>query len=159
VVDALLRSANLDASRRRIRRSIYMRPNNCPEFIKLDLRSIPPLSWTIEFKRDESDVYEVLAFHHGLGMSTSEVHRGHASKEHVTALNGVLQAIQLCPQSGKQRVIADGNQIEVRTPSDHFKFFTVEEGDNGEAFQRCLRLACSAVLDASTYQRWKLDTI
>lgn len=136
-----------------------MRPNDYPEFIKLEIRSIPPVSWTLEFKRDENGIYEVLAFHRGLGMSTSEVHRGCASNEHVKALTGVLQAIQLCPQSGKQRVIADGNQIEVRTPSDHFKFFTSEEGDNGKAFQHCLRLACSAVLDASTYQRWQLDTI
>src|SRR5436190_11224692 len=97
----------LRGSRTQICRS--MRSHDCPEFIKLEIRSIPPLSWTLEFKRDENGIYEVLAFHHGLGMSTSEVHRGHASKEHVTALNNVLQAIQLRPQSGKQRVIVDGN--------------------------------------------------
>ena len=136
-----------------------MSSHDCPEFIKLEIRSIPPLSWTLEFKCGETGIYEVQAFHHGPGMSTSEVHRGHATREHVASLNSVLQAIQLCPQSGKWRVIADGNQIEVTTPGGRFKFFTVEEGENGAAFQHCLRLACSKVLDASTYQRWKLDTI
>jgi hypothetical protein len=133
--------------------------HDCPEFIKLEIHSIPPVRWALEFKQDENGLYEVLAFHHGLGMSTSEVHQGHASREHVTALSDVLQSIQLHPQSGRQRVIADGNQIEVRMPRGRFKFFSVEEGENGEAFQHCLRLACSAALDASTYQRWKLDTI
>jgi hypothetical protein len=136
-----------------------MNSPDCPDFIKLEIRSIPPLSWTLEFKCAEDGTYEVLAFHRGLGMSTSEVHRGRASNEHVTALKSVLQAIQMCPQSGRQRVIADGNQIEARMPGGHFKFFTEEEGDNGEAFQHCLQLACGAVLDATTYQRWKLDSV
>jgi hypothetical protein len=131
----------------------------CPEFIKLEIRSIPPLSWTIEFKRDKDGIFEVLAFHHGLGMATSEVHRGRANEEHVTELSKVLEAIRACPQSGNQRVIADGNQIEVRTPSGRFKFCTVEEGVNGETFLHCLQLACSAVLDKSTFQRWNLDAI
>lgn len=136
-----------------------MESHDSPKFIKLDIWSIPPLNWTLEFKRDEKGTYEVLAFHHGLGMSTSEVHRGHASEEHVTELSRALQAIRACPQSGNNRVIGDGNQIEVKTPSDRFKFFTVEEGANGEAFLRCLQLACSAVLSKSTYQRWGLDQL
>lgn len=136
-----------------------MKSNDCPEFIKLEIRSIPPLNWTLEFKHDEGGVYDVLAFHRGLGMSTSEVHHGHASEEHVAELIRALQAIRLRPQSGTRRVICDGNQIEVKTPTDHFKFFTVEEGENGEAFQRCLQLACSEVLSKSTYQRWELDKI
>jgi hypothetical protein len=136
-----------------------MRSNLCPEFIKLEILSIPPLSWTIEFKRDMNGIYDVLAFHHGLTSETSEVHHGHASEEQVTALSKVLESIQFCPQSGNRRVIADGSQIEVITPSDRFKFFTAEEGENGEAFLHCLQLACSAVLDQSTYQRWKLDAL
>jgi hypothetical protein len=136
-----------------------MQSNDSPEFIKLEIRSIPPLSWTLEFKRNENGLYEVLAFHHGLGMSTSEVHHGHASEEHVTELSRALQAIRLQPQSGNARVLHDGNQIEVKTPSDRFNFFTVEEGENGEAFLRCLHLACSAVLNEPTYQRWELDKI
>jgi hypothetical protein len=84
---------------------------------------------------------------------------GHASEEHVNALYTVLEAIRLHPQSGNWRVIADGSQIEVRTPSDYFQFFTVEEGENGETFLCCLQLACSGVLDKFTYKQWKLDAL
>lgn len=136
-----------------------MKSHDSPEFIKLEIRSISPESWTFEFKWSVNENYDVLAFHQGIREPTSEALRGQALREHVAALNRVLQAIQQCPQSGKQRVIADGIQIEVRTPAGRFKFFTVEEGDNGKAFQHCLQLACSATLDASTYQRWRMDTI
>lgn len=136
-----------------------MNSNECPEYIKLEIRSIPPLSWTLEFKRDENGVYKLLAFHHGRGMSTSEVHQGQASEEHVIGLSRALEAIRLCPQSGTSRVIVDANEIEVKTPEGRFKFFTVEEGENGGAFLRCLQLACSAVLSESTYQRWGLEAL
>ncbi|WP_395752894.1 hypothetical protein [Prosthecobacter sp.] len=101
----------------------------------------------------------MLAFHHGLGMSTTEVRQGHASEEHVAELGRTLQAIQSNPQSGNLRVICDGNRIEAKIPGGRFIFFTVEEGENGVAFLRCLRLACSSVLDESAYQRWGLDQL
>ena len=136
-----------------------MNTPSCPDYIKLEIRSIPPVSWTLEFKRDGSGGCDVLAFHHWPGMSASEAHRGKATEEAVSALHSALQAIHANPQSGNRRVIADGNLIEVRIPAGRFQFLTCEEGENGGEFQRCLWAACSGALDTATWQRWKLDSI
>ena len=155
----LTRSTRLNGCSPAIPPSTIMRPEDTPTFIKLEILSIPPVSWTLEFKRASNAIYEVLAFHRGIGMVTSETRHGHASAEHVAALGAALQSIRTCPQSGDRRVIADGYQVEVILPGDRFKFHTVEEGANGETFKRCLRLACSEVIDDSTYARWELDAV
>jgi uncharacterized protein YaiE (UPF0345 family) len=129
-----------------------MNLNNTPEFIKLEMHSIPPLSWTIEFKRDKNEIstpYRTVVFRHAIGMAVGEAYYGHASEEHVKALYTALESIRQHPQSGNWRVIADGSQIEVRTPSNRFQFFTSEEGENGKAFLCCLHLVCSGFLELS----------